>query len=217
MNRLSLTQGCVGILAAVVLAACNMTSPSYINTAEIDMRQEQIHEVIPFVQVDDETITLVADHYTRHGVGPMDVTLTYPAGGNAGVAGTEVRQVASLLRAHGVDDLNLATLPIGAGGKTGEVLLSYTSVSAHPPKGCSAMPGDDRALISQNKDGQYPDYRFGCGVDSYIAQQVARPKDLLGDKQMGEASGDRAAARMKGYRTGEDFKDLKGTTASEAK
>lgn len=202
-------------LVALALSACEMTSPSRVSTAPIDVRHERYSETMPVASVTREMTAMIADHYGRYGQGPVEVSVTHTAGKSAVRAENDANRIAGWLRAGGVTEVRAGALPLDDAAQAGQVMINYTQVTARPPAGCPPHPAESRDGLAASEDGMFPDYRFGCGVDSYIAQQVVRPKDLLGNAALDRASGERAATRLGDYRAGKDFKDLSGTNASE--
>ncbi len=59
------------------------------------------------------------------------------------------------------------------------------------------------------------DYKLGCSIETYVSRQIARPKDLLGNDNMGNADGRPRVNGVEPYMTGAPNKELSGETASE--
>lgn len=207
----------LGLIGAMtlVLSACEMTSSSMMSTSPITVEEKQNSVMM---QIDDLTPAAVAElskGYRRNGQGPVEVIVLYPAEGSEVLAENEAGRIAADLRDAGIGSVTPSSLPIDDMRKAGQVIVRYTELVAHAPQGCEVHPGDSRAGILDSKNGYFPNYRFGCGVDSYIAGQVARPSDLLGDDDIAPVEASRPTAQGKDFRDGKAFKDLKGTNASE--
>ncbi len=203
------------MVAATMLTACEMTSPSRMSLSPIMIEHQRRAALIPLDDFDAAAARGVADHYDRYGEGPVDVTVLYGAGLPSYRADAESRRIARLLENAGLSGVNVTSLPVNDYTKTGQVMIDYTMLTAKAPAECGAHPGDGREGINKEEAGLFEDYRFGCGVDKYMAAQVKRPRDLMGDTDIGTASVDHASARLQDYRQGRDFKELKGLNASE--
>lgn len=203
--------------AALALSACDMQSESRISYSPIQVVRGQYNETVLASGVDRGTAQAVADHYERHGNGPVDITITYGSGKKESSAMSEARRIAELLRSEGVNDIEMDVLPLADPDAPTQAMISYNQVTAHPPVDCGVHPADSRKDLAGSNDGRFETYRFGCGIDTYMAQQVARPRDLLGSTRDDPASADRYGSILKDYRDGKDRKDLKGQTASETK
>ncbi len=202
--------------AGVFLSGCAMTSPSHISAAPIEVRHDRYNEMLPVAAIDHDLTQMIGQHYGRFGQGPMDVTVTYLSGDSGVKAGATATRIAKMMREVGIENVQTATLPVNDATQVNQVMMQYDQVTAAPPKNCGTHPGDSRDGLANSEDGRFQDYRFGCGVDTYLAQQVLRPKDLLGVAGIAPASGERASARLKDYRDGKDFKKLSGNNASES-
>ena len=205
------------MMVGLALSACEMKAPSQLGTNRIQVVQENSTNMMGTSAFTDATARMVADDYAVRGHGPVDVVVTYAAGASEGRATMESRRISGLLQKHGVQDLTVSTLPVNTPEQAGQVMVNYIKVTAKAPAGCGNHPAESRADIRANEDGRYPNYNFGCGVDSYIAQQIARPKDLLGKDEMSPADGKRMGGVLQDYRDGKDYKDLKADNASQEK
>ena len=205
-------------VAVVALSACEMTSPSYVSTSPITVEEGHQERLLPVSAITVDLARQIADHYNQYGKGPLTVLVLYGVDKGADLqAQKDAVHVVDTLKKAGLTNVQVETLPIQDPSKVGMVRIDYVSLKAHAPAGCPAHPGDSRQEIIDSKDGQFPDYRYGCGVDSYIAGQVARPADLLGADNIDSAAGERGSAQLKDYREGKPFKKLEGSNASQLK
>ena len=103
-------------------------------------------------------------------------------------------------------------MPIKSQGDEARLLISYTSYSAHAPKGCdSEMSGMDGNELGYNED-----YKLGCSTKRVVAKQVAKPKHLLGNGKLPAESEGRSATNIVDYqRAGIMNEALDGESASE--
>lgn len=201
----------------LMLSACDMTSESRISVSPITVQEHRVDRMVPVGAVSIDMARGLADHYAQYGQGPVSVLVLYLAGTPEQSAQQEANRIASILKEAGIGFVNTETLPVNDATKSSQARISYTALSAQAPKDCPVHPADSRAEMQKSQDGLFPDYRFGCGVDTYIAGQVARPSDLLGKDNIDDAAGERGSAQLRDYREGKAFKDLKGTNASELK
>lgn len=207
----------IGLLGVAVLAmsACEMSSPSLMSTSPITVEEKENSMMLPIDDLTPAALSELSKDYRRHGQGTVEVIVLYPAGGSEVLADNEAGRIAADLRDAGIGQVVPSSLPIDDMRKAGQVIVRYRQLVAHAPEGCDGHPGDSRKDIIGSDDGYFPNYRFGCGIDSYIAGQVARPSDLLGDDDIAPVEASRPTAQGQEFRDGEPFKDLKGTNASE--
>jgi len=120
----------------------------------------------------------VAKHYSRYGGAGMHLTLIYnPASTDvtAMKATQEAADISNWLRREGgVDAIRSDILPVrDAMGM--KAIISFASYNAQGPDCDSLMSGfDDRNHKTDL------DYEMGCTVQTVIARQISRPKDLMG-------------------------------------
>ena len=153
-------------MVALVLSACEMKGPSQLNASPIQVTQENTSNMMLVSSFTNATAQSIGDDYERRGHGPVDVVVTYATGGSEGRAENDSRRIASLLRSNGVEDLTVSTLPVNDPEQAGKVMINYIQVSASASPNCTPHPADTRTGIRNNEDGRYPDYNFGCGIDS---------------------------------------------------
>jgi pilus biogenesis lipoprotein CpaD len=202
-------------LVAASLAACDMKGPSVINVSPIQVQQQDYAEMVPSASVNFETARLIADDYKQRGTGAVDVTVTYLAGQKDVKAVAESKRIAGLLNKTGLKQVANSTLPVNDADAVGQVMINYTRLAALPPADCQQHPAETRDSIANSEDGRFSGYRIGCGIDSYMAQQISRPKDLIGSDDMKPATADRYGNALKDYKEGKPYKDLKSQNASE--
>lgn len=208
----------VGFLAMGLLAACSMSAPSQISISPIEVKQTTYRQAWPIGAFDENRVGGLADYYTRYGDGPLRLTLTYADNQKDAKVRAEINKLADRLRHQGAADVLADILPVAESAQAGMVMVDFTQVTSQAPAECGLGHSTElRGSIAANEDGTMDEYHFGCGVDRYVAEQVARPKDLLGSTEIGQPSADRASKRLEDYRNGKDFKDLKASNASEVK
>ncbi|MCB1783792.1 MAG: hypothetical protein KDI13_07315 [Alphaproteobacteria bacterium] len=204
----------LGVMA-LPLGACEMYAPGSITEQRMQVQESVFSEDMMLSDFSDAHVSALARHYTAHGDGGLDVTVTYDPRSyrNTAMYATQgAAKIASDLRDAGVDDVRTNILPVQGQGDDAHVMVRYNSYTAKAPDGCGTMPG-----FSDGRKLEYnPDYKLGCTVDTMIAKQVAHPKDLLGQGNVDETTEGRSAANIiEVYRSGAKNEPLQGQTASE--
>lgn len=179
-------------------AGCTLDSPTYYAQKKVEIVAQEQHYEMDAKKLDRQAARRIAADYARYGDGSVKITVTYDpkdSGNTAMMATDSAARIASLLRAEGVNAVESEILPVsGAGAST--VLLSYDGYVARAPEGC-----DDFATIDDTAHENYRDYELGCSTETYIARQIARPKDLLGRDAITEETDARKRANaVEGYK-----------------
>lgn len=200
----------IAILAAISLQACSKSlyTEGTITQNRIQVQEHHHSEHMKLGEVSDSYLESLARHYDKYGDGPLRFSLLYNTKtGSAMKASARAAEISTQLRQNGVPLVQGDILPV-----QGEcsVMISYEYYTAHGPKDCTMMAGyADRDIGGQR------DYSLGCTVETLIAQQVARPKDLLGQESRDPITDGRTAANIvNASRTGALNKPLRGQTAS---
>lgn len=197
----------LGVAASCLLGACTQSTPSMMNTAQVELRRETSVEQIPISEVNETNIAVLADQYRKHGTGPLDLTMTYDPRSKdftAMNARRALQVVENDLRKSGVKDITAQTLAVPEGHAS--LMVSYNVVDALPPSNCEPMPG-----LEHNETGRFiGDYKFGCGVEKMFAKQIARPADLEGNSDMGVSEGRRNTVILENYASGQPQQPLEG-------
>ena len=200
-----------------VLPACDLYEESWTTKERIQVSQERFYESFVVTEFDNALMSHLARTYSRHGGGPMKVSVTYdPASRNytALSAGNEMARISKSLRAQGVRDLDIGLMP--ATTYAGQVIVSYESYTAEAPKNCGTMPGlkssDDVGTSLESGE----EYGLGCTIETLMARQISRPKDLLGQGQTETTvDGRRVVNSVEVYRDGIPNEPLEGETATD--
>lgn len=165
-------------LGCFLLAACTQTTPSMMNTSPIELRSETHMEQIPVEHVDDLSIAILAQQYTRFGDGPLELTMTYDPKSKSYTAMKALhtlKEVEDKLSVKGITNVKMDTLAVD--GQKPALMVMYPSVQAQAPSDCGPMPGLNDNVTGREIVGPY---KFGCGVETLMARQVYRPADLRG-------------------------------------
>lgn len=202
--------------ASLALAGCSQYEPSRINAHRAEVTHDKFAQTVPAAQADEAFISGVAEQYQRFGNGPMKVTVSYdPRSGvnTAMKAGEEASRIVEAFDRWAVRGVETEIMPVAGSGAEGEVLITYDSVTAHPPRGCGSMPG----LESDQAGYRSTDtYSLGCSVETMVSRQIARPKDLLGKGGLpGRSDGRRYGNSVEPYRSGVPNEPLDGEQASD--
>ncbi len=188
-------------LGCLLVAGCTQTTPSMMNTSPIELRSETHMEQIPLEHIDDLSMSILAQQYTRYGDGPLELTMTYDPKSKSYTAMKALhtlKGVEEKLATKGLANVKMDTLAVE--GQKPALMVMYPSVQAQAPSDCGAMPG-----LNDNITGRelLAPYKFGCGVETMMARQVYRPADLRGrgGEVMGVNDGRRISNVMTTYHT----------------
>lgn len=194
-------------IASCFLAACTQSTPSQMNVSQVQLSNETSVEQIPISEVNETNMTTLANQYRKHGDGPIDLTMTYDPKSKKFTAMNAVRalrQVEDTLRRHGVRNITAQTLAVPDGKAS--LMVTYDIVHALAPADCTPMPG-----LEHNETGRFlGEYKFGCGVESQFAKQIARPADLKGRSEMGVRDARRDTVILENYSSGATQQPLDG-------
>ena len=197
----------LGICAAGLLSACTQSTPSMMNTAKVELARETSVEQIPISEVNEANIGKLAHQYRKYGSGPLDLTMTFDPKSKDFTAMNARRAldvVEQDLRKNGVSNITAQTLAVPDGKAS--LMVSYDIVQAMAPSNCEPMPG-----LYNNETGRFiGDYKFGCGVETVFAKQIARPSDLEGRSEMGVRDARRDSVILENYSSGVTQQPLDG-------
>lgn len=191
------------LLGCVALSACTQTTPSAMNLSPVELAAETAIEQIPADQANDAFITVLAEEVHRFGTGPLTLAMIYDPKSRDYTARSAVKELQAMevkLKRKGIR--NIRTETVATEGADPILMVSYDRVQAQAPSDCATMPGlndnnTTRFLDGEDKDTQY---RFGCGIETMIAQQIYRPADLQGREGIDDGDGRRAANIIEHYR-----------------
>lgn len=210
MARRNIPALMIGVCACM-LSAC-LYEPSHMNASKVEVVEEPYSNTIPVSQFSSAAVEQAANHYSKHGDGPLELVVTYdPKSSRAGAmqATDEASRLAKLFREQGVSDIKTNIMPVNDGSEEMRAMLSYNAYNAQAPADCGMLPGMTDRQVEADQD-----YKIGCSIETMYARQVARPKDLMGQELDPNADGRRAANIVETYRTGQPNKPLQGESAS---
>ena len=186
------------ILATVGLGACaRQNTPSMMNTSKPQLVSGTELKQIPVNKVTDGALYAIASDYERYGADTLNLALVYdPSSKNysAMKAFNDLSDIKGRLKKMGVR--SVVGEAVKADGSTPTLMVSYDSLRAQAPAGCRNMPGFDDGLTQAH----ISDYRFGCSIDTLVAQQIYRPSDLMGSNASDPGDGRRAATNVEFYK-----------------
>lgn len=175
--------------AGLSLQSCRVYSDGNLVEKRVEVHQSKFHDQRLMRDADDTYLTTLADHYQRFGDGPVYASITYdPKSKNATAmhATQMASDVSAKLRAAGVRDVKVDIIPVKDQGAQSHLLINYDTYTAHAPRDCDVLPGFEDTDHTINDD-----YKMGCTIETVIARQIHRPKDLAGDRAL---SSSRSAA-----------------------
>lgn len=197
----------LSVIGACALSACTQSTPTMMNTAQIELSRETSFEQIPLNAINDVNIAALAGQYRQYGSGILDLTMTYDPKSSvftAMKAAQELKEVQTLLKKKGVFNLAAQTLAVPDGKPS--LMVSFDTVQARAPSDCGTMPG-----LNNNETGRFlGNYKFGCGVETMLAKQIARPADLEGNADMGARPARRDGIVTEEYSAGVPRQPLEG-------
>ena len=179
--------------------------------SKIEVQNQTVMKQMALNDINKSSLTLLANQYHQSTDGPMDLTVTYdPANPkfNAADAAHELKHIVRALNVLGVANITTRVSPVTHGHPA--LLVAYDSLTALAPANCSSLPG----LEDRFTDRTLGDYRFGCGVDTLTARQIANPRDLIGDAALGQRGARRSVGVTDDYLKGEPREALEGLERS---
>ncbi len=202
------------IVLCMVLTGCKLNEPSTLSQNRIQVEEEKFTDSVPVAKLNTAAVSGLARHYTKHGDGPLGLTVTYDPKSktrSAMHASDEVARIVKELRLAGVSNVDSSILPVN--GMSGEMnaLISYMSYNALAPKDCGTIAGFGGSKVDPDES-----YKLGCTFDTVFARQIARPKDLKGQSNTDRTTdGRRSGNVIDVYRSGIPNEPLDGESATE--
>lgn len=202
---------CCAALAAVSLTACDVTTPSHLETSQIRVQDVTKTALLPAGGVDSAMVSIAANDYARNGRGKVRLVVPY-------LKGTPLNRMAAqragegyrrAFREHGIDvAVNYAETVKKDDARN--AVLSYTGTVALPPRSCMRMTGSDGAetMVAGEK------YSVGCSMKTAMSQMIANPDDLMGVAGTPDEVARRQGPMMENYMSGKTNAPLNGLNAS---
>lgn len=203
------------LIGAQSISACSeLYSETWVSPNRIQVEEKKVTQEIPVGDLDATALAGLADHYDRHGEGPLELTITYDPKSSSNTAmnaSNEASRIVQVLRQNGLHNVHPGILPVNAQGEDSKAVISYMSYDALAPKDCTLMEGVESGADLRADEG----YKLGCSVDTLFARQIARPKDLKGQGVDSTSEGRRSSNIVDYYRSGQPNEPLEGESASE--
>ncbi len=198
------------LCSVLLLSACSMTPETWVNTDRVEIHNDQFTDTFELSTLNDNTLRAIAGVYERYGDGPMRVGLTSRNKNDAS-------RITKTLKKYGVRDVMVEREMPERGAKE-MAIISFPAITARAPEKCGMMPGADGiTTLPDSGQGKGP-YGFGCTVETMLARQVHKPRDLLGRPGF-ETNSDGARTETvvsrRGYYDDKSNEPLKGETASD--
>lgn len=194
-------------LTAFFFTACTQYTPTMMNTAPAELSHQTVMEQVPLNEVNEGMIATLANHYENNKNGPLDLTLTFDPKSKSFTAMQAVnhlKSVRTMLQEKGVRDITMQTMAVE--GTSPTLIVNYDVLVAYQPADCTDMPG-----LTDNTTTRFLDeYKFGCGVESMLAKQIARPSDLQGNGTLATRGAERDATVVDEYKAGIPRTPLEG-------
>ena len=198
------------IIMTFSLQACSKSlyQEGTITPGRAQVKEQRFYQQVPLTDSHETYLENIALHYDKYGDGLITVNIVYdPKSTGALAASGKAANIAATLRNYGIHNIQSDILPVSG---ENSLIISYAYYTAHGPKNCTTMPGYADTNIGSQKD-----YNIGCTVETLIAKQVARPKDLLGREASDPTTDGRSAANLvNAVRAGTFNEPLGGQQAS---
>jgi type IV pilus biogenesis protein CpaD/CtpE len=176
------------------MSACGSIEYAPTNFAEnrqVQLVAGQSENIIDLKQLDETTIDKIANHYARYGTSAAKLSLVVPKGlsdADQELAWDRLKDIKHDLTYRQVNVEKIDLRPVNsqdtAPENVGQLLVSYKTLNVEPAKNCPLMQGMNGKGTDLPLDPDSPiqdQQKFGCTIEYYFAQQIARPKDLRRD------------------------------------
>lgn len=189
------------MMVPVILAACNMTTPSQLRTGQIQMKEDVSTYSYPLKDVSAAQLRSIARDHAARGYGPASITVSY-LGSHARArqdAQKDMREILSVLQSEGMTSAKVDYVAVNDATLAGQAVFSYPALHAQAPDHCKRMPGYQGGESLEDMQ----DYQISCESKDVLSRMVARPADLLGNDGKGMGTGRRTGAVVETYQAGE--------------
>ncbi len=197
----------LALLGASIIAvsACSQSQEN-IDIATGNHREIEVKEQTHYLELtelgvghltpaDRRRVELFVENFADDGYGP--IVLSAPDGSREAVRA--ITSIRSILSRAGVlpDNITVGGYQPAA-GNAAPLVLAYKSYQAHVP-GCSTVNEHDWTDLRSNSSVG----SFGCAVNENIAMMIAKPGDLLGEREIGPGDSSRQLTVYEKYRLGQ--------------
>ncbi|MES2729108.1 MAG: CpaD family pilus assembly lipoprotein [Pseudomonadota bacterium] len=215
-RSVSLIAVLLGSLGGLTACGASFEMPTVMSERRAELATSTHNQSYAESQITDGFLQQMAQYYARYGAGVVGATVTYDpsVSDSPRDANRLAARISNTLKANGVAEVMTETLPIPNSGREMHALLKFGTITAKGPRDCGQMPaytGTGGATTNNET------YKYGCTVETLMAQQVMRPADLAGRAPTAASDGARQTAVIndRGYYDNKAFAPLAGQTASE--
>jgi pilus assembly protein CpaD len=209
-------------LAALTLTGCTSDyfTPTHQSDRKIEVSESQYETSYNLSTLNAAQLEMIAADFRRYGGDILSITVSYDQKAQtsqytASQAMQKAGEIATTLRNDlYIKHVDASILP--ASGTAPKLFVAYKRFEAHAPAGCGVAPGIDG--LGTDTEDRIKDYELGCSLNTLIAKQTYRPKDLLGkDYEVNDSEAKRRVNSLysTGYYDGAPNEALNGETASD--
>jgi type IV pilus biogenesis protein CpaD/CtpE len=190
----------------LMVSACSMETKTSLTSQRVTIEQSRAEIAVPLKEINDHTLIGLVEEYKNYGDGPMHIAVTYdPSSKNftAMHASNQIAHISDKLRRLNVRNFTTGIQPVEE-KNAAELVLTYDAVTAHAPQDCNMIPGIEGSSTGAGA------YAYGCTIETMLARQIARPRDLMGRGGLAAGDGRREAINVEQYRSYRPNSDLGG-------
>lgn len=185
------------VASLLMLAGCNMTSPSQYRTGQIQLEETaavSTYDVRSMNRAQAEA--LVRDHSNR-GRGEVTATVAYLRGDQKGLQEIQrdMRRIAGDMRQAGLRQVRAEYVAVDDARLAGQATFSFPALTARAPDYCTRLPGYQGAETFEEMQA----YQISCEHKSILSQMIVRPDDLLGNDGKGMGTSRRSGTVVEAY------------------
>lgn len=193
-------------------AACTLDHPTYYKKGQMEVHEKRYSGEYKARSLSDDQIAYLASEYYKAGSGDLAVTISYDPQSRTNTArqaAETAADIATEFARNGVKTVKTDILPVVNSGES-MAYVSFNYLEAHAPENCGRMDA-----IDDNAHENFRDYELGCTTDTFLAQQVANPADLLGRAVSQDSIGQRDTNVVAGHKAGAPRQPLEGESTTD--
>jgi len=199
-------------LAVMGLSACDVTTPSRVNTGKIIIKNKMVVKTLDATRIDEAHVDAIASNFINTGNGQLTINMSYLTGKRARrvIAEKQGLSYKKAFKKSGDMNVSIVTIPVDNIKDAGKAIITYQALVAIPPKGCTPIVGNRGADTLKGSKA----YKFGCNSRINLSKMVVNPTDLLGKDSKSKGDSRRLGATVEQYKSGTPNKRMGGFTAS---
>ena len=200
------------LLFVLVLAACEVSTPSRVHIGKIIVQDQMVAEAVSARPLDQGRINVLSDNFMRRGKGQIVLNVPYISEDAVSkkMAERASDSYKTAFEKRGISRVSVVMVPVAEGQYTDKIVVTYNSLAAVPSKDCHSFPGrqgaDDMAAVDQ--------YQFGCGIQAGLSKMIANPSDLMGHSGTQNNDSRRSGTIIETYKAGTPNPPMGGYSAS---